>query len=401
MKVLLITPTFYPDVGGVETMLTNLCLYLTRRHIYTDVITFNPLIVRKKAPYFEKLSRYITVHRIPHLGFGLFNLLEHYPFLQFLYLVPVLTVYVLLFLLFHPKNKYHIVHSFGLSGATAAFFSSRIFNLPCLVDMCTVYRFPQRPLLAIYVKNLFSHFQYIRANSPVGKDELLTLGLPSSKIGIITPPVDQNYFRPLPSKAARQNINLPASNFTVLFAARMVESKNVKLALDSIKYIKSKNMSFVFVGEGPLQHLVENASQKDSRIIFRGNVSHQSLLDYYNAADVLTCAAVDAKLLSFVGREALLCGLPILYPDKAVYFNIPYTVSASLVPRSCGSIFKSNPKSLAIIINRLYGEYKLSHRLRSFSKISCRRHALSKYSNLSMKWIGNSYKIAIKNYKQI
>ena len=115
----------------------------------------------------------------------------------------------------------------------------------------------------------------------------------------------------------------------------------------------------------------------------------------------MTCAAVDSKLVSFVGREALMCGLPILFPKKAVYFSIPYIVDDHLVPESCGLVFTPNPKNLAIIINKLHREYEKYHRLFTFKRKNCRQFALQKYSKQAIEWIGDSYKIAIKNHQNI
>lgn len=400
MRILLVTTTFRPDVGGVETMLTNLCQYLTSKKYRVDVITYNPLIVKTKAPFTEKLNPYITVHRIPWPGLGLFNILEKYPLFQFFYLVPALIIYTLFYLFFNNKKKYHIIHSFGLAGGVAGTISSKLFNIPGLIDICTVYRFPNRPLLSFLVKKLFKLSDYIRGNSIVGREEILKLGINPVKVGMITPPVDEKYFRPISKIRSRLKTRLPKDNFIVLFVARMVEGKNVKLAVNSTNYITSKNISFVFVGEGPLQNLVKQASKRDPRIIYKNNVSHHDLLYYYNSADILTCAAVDSKLLSFVGREALLCGLPILFPGTATYFGITYKVDSSLIPDNCGSIFKTNAKNLAKTINDLHQQYQKYHYIQTFDKNACRQYALKNFSNISMKWIDNSYNIATRNHLQ-
>ncbi|MCL4499466.1 MAG: hypothetical protein M1335_04385, partial [Chloroflexi bacterium] len=99
MKILVVTPTFFPDVGGVETMLMEFCRFLARRRYRAHVITYNPLIAPAKAPRHERVNDFVAVSRIPWIGRGLFNVFENYPLIQFLYLVPMLTAVTLSYVL--------------------------------------------------------------------------------------------------------------------------------------------------------------------------------------------------------------------------------------------------------------------------------------------------------------
>ena len=390
-KIMMITPTFSPDVGGVETMLDNLCNYLTSNKFKVDVITHSPLIVKAKAPNKEVLNEYVTVRRMPWVGFGLFNIFEHYPPIQFLYLVPGLFFRALLFLL-RPGNRPNIIHAFGLSGAFVGGFLSRLFRIPCVVDMCTVYRFPKRPILAKFVRFLLNWSDYVRGNNPIGKQELIDIGIDPKKLGMITPPVDEQVFKPMSQEKARMKIGMQKNNYIALFAGRMVKSKGVEIAAQATKLVKNPNVDFVFIGEGPLRHLVEEAASEDKRIHIEDNVSHHDLVYYYNAADVLMCAPVDTELIAFVGREALMCGLPILAPNMAVYFGIPYEVD-DLVPPKVGRFFEPSPNVLAGIIDDQIEQKDKGNFV--FDKQSCRDFALENFSTKNMKWIDDAYQSAI------
>lgn len=392
MKVLMISPTFTPDVGGVETMLKNLCSYLTTSRIETDVVTYCPLIVNKKAPFKEILTAYVTIWRIPWIGYGLFNLFEKCAPLQFFYLVPGLTLGVLLKVLLHRKRP-DVIHAFGLSGAFAGGMASRIFGIPCVVDMCTVYRFPERRLLAWFVRRILNRVDYVRGNNPAGKQELINLGLPAEKIGMITPPVDETVFKPMLQTEARKHLGLPESGDIVLFVGRMVESKNVDLAVATALSVKRAGITFVFVGEGPLLHKVEHAREMDARIRIVGNAKHRDLVYFYNAADILLCAPVDAKLLAFVGREALMCGLPILAPNTAVYFKIAYKVDSYLVPQEIGRLLDPKPEAFAAAVNEFF-DYKAARGASLFDRNACRQHALEHYSTRAMEWLEDVYQKA-------
>jgi glycosyltransferase involved in cell wall biosynthesis len=392
--VLLITPTFWPDVGGVETMLVGLCSYLAGRQHKVDVLTYNPLIVRKKAPFVEQFNEYVVVRRIPWPGRGLFNTFERFPLIQFFYLVPSLTLATLLFLLF-SRRRPDVIHSFGLSGAFAGGLASRFWKIPCLVDMCTVYRLQKRPQLAFFARIILNWCNYVRGNNLVGKEELLGIGINPDKVGVIAPSVDESVFRPLPQEEARSMIGLETAGFVALFVGRMVGGKNVELAVETTRLIKDVDATFVFVGEGPLQHLVETAAGEDKRIVYVGNVKHEGLPYFYNAADILMCAAVDKELISFVGREALMCGLPILAPRVAVYFGIPYTIESNLFPPSVGRFFDPTAESLAACLEDLI-RAKRNKGTAPLDRQTCRTFAVSNFSTKALNWGSDLYSVLLE-----
>lgn len=390
----MVTPIFAPDVGGVETMLKNLCAYLSQRRFQVDVVTYSPLIVRTKAPLKERLDEYVTVRRIPWIGFGLFNIFERYPPIQFFYLVPGLLLGTLLFLL-RKDRRPDIIHAFGLSGAFAGGLVSRIFGIPCVVDMCTVYRLSERRMLAWFVRLLLNWSDYVRGNNPAGKQELVNIGISPDKVGMIAPPVDESVFKPIPQTEARTRTGLPKKGYIALFVGRMVDSKGVDTAVAATRLVRHRDVTFVFVGEGPLRHLVEEAAASDKRIRIVGNVRHHDLVYYYNAADILMCAPVDSELIAFVGREALMCGLPILAPNAAVYFGIPYPVNPRLISSQIGRLLDPTPAALTTALNGLIEMHKNTG-TSPFNRQACRKHALKYYSYRSQESLIEDYEKAIR-----
>lgn len=395
MKILLISPFFSPDVGGVETMLSNFCNFLASEKHDVIVLTYSPLIARKKAKFKEKINDKVLVIRIPWIGFGLFNIFEKYAILQFFYLVPVLTISAL-FLLFFSKKRPDIIHSFGLSAAFAGGLASRIFNISSIVDMCTVYRFPERKKIAWFVKILLNMSDYIRGNNLPGKEELIGIGIEENKLGIITPPVDEQIFKPMSQIEARKVIGVPSDKFVALFVGRMVHSKNVDIAINASLLVKNPNVSFVFVGDGPLKFLVEEAAKKDKRIIVANSVNHHDLVYYYNAGDILMCGAVDKNLISFVGRESLMCGLPILALDVATYAGISYDVDSDLIPQSVGFISKTNAEAVAFYLDDIVSK-KEKENVLPFDRNACVEFGIENFSQNAMNWIGDSYEKAKTN----
>jgi glycosyltransferase involved in cell wall biosynthesis len=235
----------------------------------------------------------------------------------------------------------------------------------------------------------------VRGNNPAGKQELIDIGITADRVGMITPPVDETVFKPMPQTEARLKTDLPLNVYVALFVGRMVDSKGVEIAVGTTLLVKRSDVIFVFIGEGPLQHLVEEAGVNDKRIRIVGNVKHHELVYYYNAADILICAPVDSELLAFVAREALMCGLPILAPNVAVYFNIPYRVNPTLVPSSVGCLLEPTPEAFATSLEELVS-LKITNGASFFDRQVCRKHALQHYSSCAMDWLGDSYQKAIQ-----
>ena len=394
MKILVISPTFAPDVGGVETMLKDLCTFLANRGFTVDVITHTPLIARAKAPLRERFNDHVTVWRVPWIGFGLFNVFERYPPIQFLYLVPGLMIGTFLFLLFSQWRP-DVIHALGLSGALVGGLLSRLFGLPCIAEMCTVYRFPERPILARLARLVLNWSDYVRGNDPAGRREVIGIGIMPERVGMNSAVVDETVFRPLPQAEARTKIGLPEKGYVGLFVGRMVDSKGMNTAVDATKLVQCSDVTFVFVGEGPLRRLVEEAAATDKRIRIVDNVPHHDLVHYYNAADILIRAPVDSELIARVGAEALMCGLPILAPNVAVYFGIPYPVNPRLVPPQIGRLLEATPEAFAATLNELIDLYETTG-TSPFDKQACRQYALDHYSFKTQESVVGDYEKAMR-----
>ena len=98
LKVLILTPFFSPNVGGVETHFDDLTEFLLKRGHKVFVITYQPLTTRLKAKAKEKKGN-LFVRRISWFGHNWFPKLEKRPFWVCLYLLPGLFLYSFYFLI--------------------------------------------------------------------------------------------------------------------------------------------------------------------------------------------------------------------------------------------------------------------------------------------------------------
>src|SRR5437016_5738733 len=113
--IVILSPFFSPNIGGVETHLNDLCNYLSRNGYRTYVFTYQPLTTDKTAASFEK-SGNLETRRMKWFGYSLFDRLESNFFIEFLYLTPALFIFSLPYV-FGIRKRIGVIHSHGLNAA--------------------------------------------------------------------------------------------------------------------------------------------------------------------------------------------------------------------------------------------------------------------------------------------
>ena len=104
--ILILTPFFSPNIGGVESHLDDLVDQLNVHKIKSYVLTYSPLTTKTTYLSKEKIGL-CQVFRFKWFGYQLFPKLEKYPLLDFLYITPYLLIRSYFWLLFN-KNKINI-----------------------------------------------------------------------------------------------------------------------------------------------------------------------------------------------------------------------------------------------------------------------------------------------------
>jgi glycosyltransferase involved in cell wall biosynthesis len=115
-KVLIVTPFFLPNIGGAETYVFELTEYLRTHGCEVNVLTYQPVTTPgARGARLEKREN-ITIRRYQWIGFNLFNKLEKYPFINFLYLTPYLLLRSFIWMLFNHK-KVEVIDAQGFNSA--------------------------------------------------------------------------------------------------------------------------------------------------------------------------------------------------------------------------------------------------------------------------------------------
>ena len=137
--VLILTPFFSPNIGGVETHLDNLVSNLDEKGYRIFVQTYSPLTTENTSwKKNELLGNNIQINRYRWFGKNLFHTLERYPILDFLYLTPYLFIRSLLFMITNSK-KIDVIHAQGLNAGAIGVILKAIFKKRLIISLHAVY----------------------------------------------------------------------------------------------------------------------------------------------------------------------------------------------------------------------------------------------------------------------
>ncbi len=117
----------------------------------------------------------------------------------------------------------------------------------------------------------------------------------------------------------QEDFNINIQNIKVnepisfIYAGRLIKSKNIDIAIDSLNYIKEKGYKFTFdiIGKGPEESNLRNIVHKkelDEYVRFYNKVSQKELFDIYYKRDFLLFPSL-LEISSTSVMEAMSCGL--------------------------------------------------------------------------------------------
>ncbi|GEM_PF-353881 len=316
--ILLISPFCKPNVGGAEAHLDKLSRYLDRRGHRVWIATYQPLVTPVKAPSYEREGN-IETFRISWFGRGWFNRLERLPFIfNFLYLFPGLFVNSLAVAL-RRRRDIRVVHAHGLVAASIAKILAPLFAFRAVASTHAIYGFGGRALLAKIVRWLFASFDYILAVGEPSRQELIQLGLPADRIEVHPNWVDLRFFRPHGREECRRKLDIQGE-FVLLFIGRLIEIKGVRQLLQAARDAPPQ-ITFYFIGDGPLSAEVEEASRQFPNIFFVGKIPSEEahkIPYYYSAADLAVFPSQYDEGFATVLLESIACGTPVISCNRGV-----------------------------------------------------------------------------------
>jgi glycosyltransferase involved in cell wall biosynthesis len=376
-RILMVTPFFRPNIGGVETHLDDLCNYLIGKNHSVFVITYQPLASKDRAAKYESQDG-LHIRRISWIGHDLFDRLASFPLAELIYLFPVIYIYTLLFVLRNKKN-FDVIHTHGLVAALVGLLVRPAFGKRMVATVHTTYLLHERALLGRIFAFILSSYDRILFVSDGIRQEFLAYGIVKEKTSVFTYWVDVSRFKPDDKAFAKEKVGW-RGKFVVLFVGRLIKEKGVDVALRTAN-MAGDMISFAFVTSGSRDSFEDQArGSVPANAMYVGPLKYSELPLYYNAADIVILPSQRREGFSRVVIEAAMCGTPIVASRVG-------SLSEVVNPNMGFLVDPPSPESFHQIIVDLFHD---RHHLDDLSRAS-HKYASEHFGQRNANVIENSY----------
>ena len=205
------------------------------------------------------------------------------------------------------------------------------------------------------------------------KNKMSGLGIPETKIQVISNGIDTELFQPRDAKSVRRQLGLPEEGPIVTSVGSLIESKGHHLLIAAVAELARSfpNLRLYILGEGAyrstLEELVKEKKLQD-RVFLSGNRPNEEISLWFCAADV-SCLLSSREGWPNVVSEAFACGTPVLATRAG---GIPEIITTPefgmLVERNVPSIATGLEKALTKPWNR--AEIARRSRVRSWDTVA-------------------------------
>lgn len=299
MKVLHITPYFYPIQAGAELYVYEVAKYLVKKNYEVSVLT----------KHFGNLTDFelidgIKVYRVRSLDIPKLR--------SFIAFMPMLNKAL--------RLEYDFIHAhITYPSAIIAYIINKIKKTPYIVT-CQgdeLLDYPEskelkyiKPILELALKNASK----IHCISNAIKNSLINnFNISKSKIEVIPNGVDLKKFRPTAKINLKEKFN---AEFILINVSRLSPKNNIEKTIEAFKLVskKHKNIKYLIVGEGKekknLKKLIDKLNL-GSDVILMGWIRHDELPAYIAGSDAFIRTSI-TEGLGIVFLEAMACGTPVI-----------------------------------------------------------------------------------------
>ena len=365
-KILIISPFFSPNIGGVESHLDDLVSILSKQESQVFVETLSPITTPNVDWSLRAIIGKVQISRTQWYGQGLFPKIEGSQILSMMYLTPAMLYLVLKSFLKYGKIK--VVHAHGINAALACILLKWITGAKLVVSIHAIYAFDRNSISTLFIKSILNKADVVLTLSDASANELREIGV-ASKVSRFKYWIDLNLFSPRKDGKYKE--------FSVIFVGRLIEKKGVRIFLETAKLLPKIN--FFIIGSGPLGDIVYSYSKNFSNIYYLGGLSNTDTANEVKKCNLLCIPSLYEEGFGRVTMEAVACGLPIIGANRG---GIPEAVNDTV------SILGE------ITIDFLYENIKLMSEDEKYYEGyagRCRRYALENFSDKNAQTILDAY----------
>jgi len=337
MRVVMLSNSFPPQIGGIQEHVSNLAQTLARQGHQLKIVT----VRRNKSERVRDNFAGLDVVRVPQLN------LPKTLTAQYLAITTALLIAMRL------RGQADVVHYHTFwPDAFTAFVVNKFVPTVYTAHESRFLLMAEQPRSRRWLKLALRPFQGVLAPSTELLEVTRQLGVSPEKSAFIANAVDARKFRPdVSSESVRARYGVPADHCLILCPRRLVPKNGLEFLIESLPSIRRcfSGVSVLIAGDGPerekLEARVRELGLGDS-VIFAGSQNNDELPEFYAAADVVAIPSLK-EATSIAGLEAMASacavvatnvgGLPEIIEDG---------VSGLLVP-------PRDPEALAQAITRL------------------------------------------------
>lgn len=220
--------------------------------------------------------------------------------------------------------------------AWAAVKLAKIYNKPVISEALgtDINVYTKYFLRRILIRQTLKGSDYIIAPSQALREKIVKLGITQDKVKLVYVGVNHQLFFPQDKDYSRDKLGLIREGKIVLFIGNLVKIKGIDYLVKALALANNENWQLLIIGQGPLDKVIRKIIKQyglDKRVSLLGQVSHNQIPLWLNAADLLCLPSLNEGLPNVI-LEAMAVGKPVIASNVGGVKEIIDDNSGVLVP---------------------------------------------------------------------
>jgi len=295
MRVVMLSNSFPPEIGGIQEHVSNLAQTLARQGHQLKIVT----VRRNKSERVRDKFAGLDVVRVPQLN------LPKTLTSQYLAITTALLIAMRL------RGQADVVHYHTFwPDAFTAFVVNKFVPTVYTAHESRFLLMAEQPRSRRWLKLALRPFQGILAPSTELLEVTRQLGVSTEKSAFIANAVDAKKFRPgVSGEKVRARYGVPVNHCLILCPRRLVPKNGLEFLIESLPSIRQRfsDVSVLIAGDGPEREKLEARVRQlglDDSVIFAGSQNNDALPEFYAAADIVAIPSLK-EATSIAGLEAM------------------------------------------------------------------------------------------------